>query len=312
MTGVQTCALPICEVHADSTAFSGGLWEARSSLPEADRTAFDKALYKAMRMNADHGDVGFEDLITLFVEALDADLPAGSTALKTAMTKRRLLVDGKGCDRIIEYGTDPVSASDKRLGFAAPGKQSINIKGIAPGVIQIKVAVPDTATQLHVSFAEGHASSQPNPLGGSSKPFTPTLLVKAGAPITWDPKSQNGHDADVRKGITNDDITVDLPAQRNGDAVYVQIASTGDADGAYNDVAIELKDANGATVKPKSEDSAGDTPGAGKPTTQTQVIDDGCGISPRSGAFGPGAALLGLAAVAAVGRRRRRWVWPTK
>lgn len=315
----DSCANLIGEVHADSTAFSGGLWEARSALPEADRTTFDKTLYKAMRQNADHGDVGFEDLIKLFIEALDADLPAGSTALKTAMTRRRLLVDGQGCDRIIDYGKDGVSASDKRLGFAAPGKQSIAIKSIAPGVMQIKVEIPDDATQIHVTFAEGRASSQPNPLGGNSKPFTPTLLVKVGAPITWDPKSQNGHDADIRKAIENDDITVDLPTERNGTSAYVQIASTGDSDGAYNDVMIEFKAADGSTVKPKTEDPGPNTP-VTQPTTQTQIIDDGCGISPRRGAFGErggltrdaGAVLLGLAAAAAVGRRRRKLVRAAK
>jgi hypothetical protein len=310
----DTCASLVGEVHADSTAFSGGLWEARSSLPEADRSKFDKALYKAMRQNAGHGDVGFEDVIQLFLEVLDADLPAGAAALKTAMTKRSLFADGKGCERIITYGTDPVASPQKRLGFAAPGKQSIAIKGIAPGVMQIKAGIPEKATQLHVSFVEGRGASQPNPLGGNSKPFTPTVLVKVGAPISWDPKSQNGHDADLRQAADGDDVTFDLPEERNGDALYVQIASTGDADGAYDQVAIEFKAADGSTVKPKSEDPDAAIPGAGQPPTQTVITDDGCGISPRRGAFGErgglprdgAGGLLALASVLAAWRRKNR------
>ena len=301
----DTCASLVGEVHADSTAFSGGLWDARSQMAEADRVTFDRALYKAMRQNAGHGDVGFEDLIALFIAQLEEDLPKGAAALKSAMTTRRLLVDGKGCDRVLVYGRDPISSPQKRLGFVAPGKQSINIKGIAPGVVQIKANIPDEAVQIRVSFLQARAAGSPNPLGGSSKPFTPTVLVKLGAPIVWDAKSQNGHDADLRKGASESEVLLDLPTTRNGDAVYVQIANTGDADGAYNDVTVEFVTKDGTTVKPKTkDDSAGAGSGAAAPQTQTVTTEEGCGISRRRGTFGGGAVLLGLAAVLTARRRK--------
>ncbi|MFO0734505.1 MAG: hypothetical protein U0270_01435 [Labilithrix sp.] len=305
----DSCANLAGEVHADSTPFSGGLWEARASLAAADRAKFDKALYKAMRQNAGHGDVGFEDLIGLFLEVLDTDLPKGATALQAAMTKRRLLVDGKGCDRVIEYGTDPVASSQKRLGFAAPGTNSVKIKSIAPGIIQIKANIPDDATQIHVSFLQAQGAGAANPLGGNAKPFAPTVLVKIGAPILWDPKSQNGHDAPLRKAAQDSEVTLDLPSERNGDAAYVQIASTGEADGAYNDVTIEFKTADGTTVKPKTNNPAAENPAGGAgttPATQTVTTEEGCGISRRHDTFGTGSLLLGLAGVLAGVRARGR------
>jgi hypothetical protein len=310
----DTCANLVGEVHADSTAFSGGLWDARSSLPEADRAKFDKSLYKAMRQSNGQGDVGFEDVIKLFIAQLEEDLPKGATALKTAMTTRRLYLDGKGCERIIEYGSDPVTSADPRIGFMAPGKQSVSVAGIAPGVMQIKALLPEKAkaTQIHITFAK-RSPAQQNPLGGNAKPFAPTVLVKMGAPIVWDPDSQNGHDADVRKGAPEGDVTLDLPKEANGEAAYVQIASTGDSDGAYNAIEIEFKTADGSTVKPKPSEpdpsATGSSSGAaapGKTPDQIVTTEESCGISPRRGAFGVGGLLMGLAGVLSVVRRRRR------
>lgn len=305
LTNEDTCASVVGEVHADSTVFSGGLWDARTAMPEEDRHAFDRALYKAMLAAPGRGDLGYEGLIALFVQQLKGDLPAGATALQAAMKKRGLLgADGKGqCERILEYGSDTLTSPQPRLGFAAPGRQSVAVKNIAPGVMQIKAKVPAGATQLLVQFTVGRAAS--NPLGGDSKPFAPVVLLKAGAPIVWDEKSSNGHDAAVRATAKDGEATLDLPDPLDSDTVYVQIASTGDADGAYDEIELHFTKGDGAAGGNGAGADAGE---ASPPATQTVTTEDGCGISRRSGTFGGEGFRLGaLGPVAALAWIRRKF-----
>ena len=308
LTNKDTCASVVGEVHADSTVFSGGLWDARTALAEEDRHSFDRALYKAMLAAPGRGDLGYEDLIALFVKELKGDLPAGATALQSAMKKRGLLAaDGKGqgCERILEYANDPIESPEPRLGFAAPGRQSVSVKNLAPGVIQIKAKVPDGATQLNVRFTVGRAASS-NPLGGNSKPFAPVVLLKAGAPIVWDAKSTNGHDAAVRETAKEGEATLDLPNPLDSDTVYVQIASTGDSDGAYDEIELRFASGDGAPLGKGGTDADAGT--SAQPTSQTVTTEDGCGISRRSGTFGGGGFLLGaLGPLAALGWIRRKF-----
>ena len=126
----DTCPTNVIgEVHFDSTLFSGALWQARASLPEADRTKFDAALYKAMRTNPGRGDLGYDDLAKLFLATLGTDLPAGATALTTAMTARGVL---PSCERIVEPKNGSVKAIEAIIGgFASPGLQSVRRPAIS-------------------------------------------------------------------------------------------------------------------------------------------------------------------------------------
>jgi hypothetical protein len=162
----------------------------------------------------------------------------------------------------------------------APGKQSVNVKGIGPGIMQIKATMPKNTGSVTVSFtARTGGGGATNPLGGGGKPFAPTLLAKFGNPITWDPKSKTGHDADAKADAGNTataGATVEVPEGVAG-TVYVQIANSGDNDGAYDSIAIAFKPRAGT-----ADGDAGDpneTPGGGK---TTRVVEEGCSAAAAS------------------------------
>ncbi len=295
----------IGEVHADSTVFSGALWEARTKVAEGDRGKFDAALYKAMRTNAGSSDLGYEDLGKLFLATLKTDLPDGATKLEAAMTGRGLL---PVCERIVSFEGAPIASHDKRIGFAAPGLQSVNVGGMAPGILQVQAKLPPKTASVTVSFSV-HASGgggAANPLGGQGKPFTPVVLAKLGKAITWTPKSKAGHDAELKvnakeaSGATS--AQIDLPTDQTADSIYVQIASTGDQDGAYDSVTLSFTPGEGA---PGDGTEAPPTAPAAEPVT-TSTESCGCkavGSESRSTTY---ALLPGIAAAAALLARRRR------
>lgn len=289
------------EVHFDSTLFSGGLWQARQSLPEGDRVKFDGALYKAMRANPGRADLGYEDLSKLFLATLKTDLPAGATALEKSMTERGVLPT---CERILTFDGTKIASPDRRIGFVAPGKQTVNINGTAPGILQIRAELPPNTSSVSVSFTarSGGGGGGGSPFGGNAKPFTPIVLAKLGAPITWAPKT--GHDADLKatakeeKGVTS--ATIAIPEGTTADAIYVQIANTGDSDGSYDGVMLAFTAGEG-TEDGADDPSADATPPA--PTTTTTTT--GCSAAPggTSAAILPG--MLAAAAMAGLLRRRR-------
>ncbi|MBX3229678.1 MAG: hypothetical protein KIT84_05025 [Labilithrix sp.] len=302
------CTNVVGEVHVDSTLFSGGLWEARESLPARDRATFDKAIYKAMRANPGQADVGFEDVVALFLAVLKTDFPAGETALAKTMKDRGVLVDGKGCDRVLAWAGKPIASPQRRLGFIAPGKQSVSVNGLAPGVVQIKAKVPAGATKLKVSFTARAGGAGPaNPLGGQATPFAPVVLLKVGGAIAW---SANGHDADAKataKPAPGDAVATFTLPEKTGDT-YVQIANNGDSDGAYDDLALEFSTDDGTVVGGDDDDDDANGPGSGAPGTTTTITETTCGISTPGAAFGGGTWLLGLGALGAaraVARRRK-------
>jgi len=287
------------EVHYDSTLFSGALWQARMELPESDRMKFDAALYKAMRMNPGRGDLGFDDLANLFLATLSADLPAGKAALEKSMTERGVL---PSCERILSFEKAPIVSPDKRIGFTAPGKQTINVRGTAPGIIQVRAALPPGTTSVKVSFTARSGGGGQSPLGGNAEPFAPVVLAKLGAPITWDPKSKTGHDADLREeaasasGSTS--ATFEIPEGTTADAIYVQIASTGDSNGSYDDVALSFA----VEGEPGEGEPPVTSPGAGTKT----ITESGCSASPPRTTSTAVLPVLVAGAVAAAVRRRRR------
>jgi MYXO-CTERM domain-containing protein len=295
----------IGEVHFDSTLFSGALWQARASLAEADRTKFDAALYKAMRTNPGRGDLGYDDLAKLFLATLGTDLPAGATALTTAMTARGVL---PSCERIVE----PVNGSVKAIeaiigGFASPGLQSVPQAGdLVPGIIQVHAKAAPTDGTLVVSFsAKASSGGGANPLGGGGTPFAPVALVKFGKAITWTvSRGSATHDADKTLDMTTGTrptATFDVPAGTT--EVFVQIANKGDTDGAYDNLTIELTP---AAVAPVADPVADPNANASPATSSESTSGCGCSMPGHAPALPVGGLVAALAVVAGVVRRRRR------
>ena len=238
------------EVHFDSTFFSGGLWEARQALPQADREKFDAALYKAMRTHAGDGNLGFEDLATLFLETLKTDLPSAVAGFTSVMTKRGVL---PGCTRVFEYKGAPlnVPAAFGGPGFAAPGTQNFGSIAMAPGMLQVSVDVSN-ATAVHVSFQVPVPASG-GLLGSQGTPFKPVLLGKFNQAITWTAKL--AQDADVTadpKGDGDPSIqtyTASFDVPDGSQTLFLQIASKGQQDGNYSDFTV-TQDAKPAPPPP--------------------------------------------------------------
>lgn len=285
------------EVHYDSTLFSGGLWQARQSLPEGDRSKFDAAIYKALRSNPGEGDLGYDDLTKLFLATLSDDLPSGAKALEKAMTDHGVL---PSCDRVLPFEKDAIQSPFARYGFASPGKQSVNVKGTAPGILQVRAALPPNTTEVTVTFSSREGGSPTDMLGGASKPFAPVVLGKLGSPIKWDPKSKAGHDATLKeeaKGDSDREVTFVIPEGSTDDSIYIQIANTGDTDGAYDDIALSF------TTKPGTE-AEGEPPPAEEPSSSPSSTS-GCSATP-GGTSMLSCVGVGLSTLLAAARRRSR------
>lgn len=294
------------EVHFDSTLFSGALWQARTSLPEGDRTKFDAALYKALRTNPGKGeDLGYDDMAKLFLATLATDLPAGATALETAMKARGVL---PSCERIFTFDGKAITSPDKRFGFTAPGTQMVGLKGIAPGILQVQAKLPKGTTKVTLTFSAKSGQGSPTDmLGGQSTPFTPVVLAKFGKAITWTPGAKTPHDADLKveaTGSTTRTATIEVPVAEDGttaDSVYLQIANTGESDGSYDGLEVALETAG---------TGPGDGPGTGDapPASQT-VTDSGCACSTTGGGArdtGPLAGIFAAALALLTAARRRK------
>lgn len=296
------------EVHFDSTLFSGGLWSARTALAtDDDRKKLDAAFYKAMRTNPGRSDLGYEDMVNLFLATLATDFPAGAEALKAAMTARGVL---PGCERILAFEGKTLAAGDPRLGYQSPSGASIGLGGTAPGILQIKAKLPAYTSKVKLTFTAKESQRGGGGFGGGGGTYQPVVLVKFGKPITWKEGSAGlDHDADAKKkvdgGSGDRTIEIDVPDTANAtdSEVYFQIANNGDVDGSYDQVAIETV----AGTPP-----VGDTPPAdpaATPAASPTQTDSGCACSTPGTASGAGAqasAALGLLGIGAVLRLRRR------
>ena len=292
------------EMHYDSTLFSGALWQARRNLSsDADRTKFDTAIYKAMRTNAGRGDLGYEDLGKLFMTTLGTDFAAGATALDAAFKDHGIF---PSCSRVLTFADGkPVKSPDNRIGFVAPGTQALGLPDLAPGIVQIKAALPEKTGKVTITFSSFSSlgGGGGNPLGGNATPFAPIVLAKVGKTITWDGKSKEGHDAELKGEVSGSGTrtaTIELPEGAAGD-LYLQIANKGESDGQYDSVAL--------TFSPRvGEETPGPTDPGPKPTTTT--TESGCACNTPGSASGNtlpiGGILAGLGLLIGVSRRRRR------
>ena len=297
----DTCDSAIVgEVHFDSTLFSGALWEARTKLPEADREKLDAAIYKSMRTNAGRSRASYMDLAKLFLATVGADLPAAKPVLEAAFTGRGVL---PLCGRVRTFDGKPVEAPQGGP-YAAPGKAAVGQRELAPGIVQLKAAIPAGALRATYSFKVIDRGGGGGLFGGGGTPFTPVVLVKFDAPITWTTTARVTSDADLNLTLEAkaSSITFDLP--EGVKEVYVQIANNGDQDGYYGtqSVAFEL---------PPALPAPAPAPPAAPPAAAGPTETSGCAVRAPGNAGSPsghaGAALLFATAlgVGLAARRRR-------
>jgi MYXO-CTERM domain-containing protein len=292
-------------VHYDSTLFSGALWDARQSLPEGERSKFDATLYKAMRTNPNEPELGYSDLGKLFIATMKTDMPAGVTALEKSFGDRGIL---PSCDRVFNWADKAITSPEKRFGFASPGLQTVGMSKIAPGILQIAAKVPKGATTVTVTFSAQEGGGNPTDiLGGQSTPFSPVVLAKFGAAITWTPKAKTPHDAEANvkaDGTSSRTAIIDIPVAEDGtspETVFLQIANTGESDGSYDNLALAFDPVDPTTGEPAPPD-----PNAGN---ATQTTESGCACStPGSSTSTSSAAagMFGLALAFGAAARRRR------
>ncbi len=284
------------EVHFDSTLFSGGLWQARSALAnDGDKKKFDAALYKALRTNPGRSDLGYTDMVKLFMATLGTDFPAGAAALDAAMTARGVLPT---CERILSFEGKELRSPYERAGFAAPSGQQLGLD-VAPGIVQVKAKVAAWTSKVTFAVATLDSARGGGGFGGGGT-FAPTVLVKFGKPISWkEGKGGLVDDADAKKELEAS-VTFDVPESATETEVYFQIVNTGDADGSYD--GIDITSTPGTAPPP--EDAPGD-PAAPSSATETQ---SGCACTtPGTPPARSGTSALALLALGAVvGLRRRR------
>lgn len=321
------------EVHADSTLFSGALWEARSSFAtDQEKARFDAGVYKAMRTNPDNGDLGFEELGQLILTTLAADFPAGDGALKASMARRKIL---PACTRIRDYDGKAVRVprSSGLPGFVSPGRSTVGVRTeLAPGILQVKAPLPAGATSVKVSFKQINVGGGGGGglFGGGGKPFAPVVLAKFGAPVAWTTSGKLAVDADGRaNAVVAGSVytaTIEVPPPAEGataaDSVHVQIANAGDADGYYDElaVAVDVAPVTDDGRQPTTTPAAGTVtdPGSSKPQDGGEAGGCGCTLPGSSGHTAPsGASSVAASLVVALGgivlmasraaaRRRRR------
>lgn len=298
----------IGEAHFDSTFFSGGLWAVRKGLSAADQTAYDKALYKAMRMSTPKPDVGYDDLANLFLATLKTDLPGAATALEAEMKKRGVL---PGCDRIypwtgkLLYPTKIDFVRSPGYWDAPPPASVAGTPNPAPGLIQVRADFADPAAHVTVTFKNPIQNNPLNLLNMNGKPFTPKLLVKFGQPIAWTTQGAVKSDADLTIDCAGDGnkalqtFVCDFDVPDGAASAYVQVANTGDQDGLYGDFILDIQPA--PPKEPPADDAGAD---AGTPAAPpaTGCNCDAAG-APRGSLGALGAA--GLAGLLAFRRRRR-------
>lgn len=311
------------EVHQDATLFSGGLWDVRSKLNAAIQRDFDLAVFAAMKA-APSGDLGYEEFAKIIVAQVDMAPTLGKTVsmqLTTAFTNRGVLPE---CVRILEFAGKPMQGPLNAGGgvflWFGPSVSTANVGTSSlkyvPGVIQVRVPLPDNTDSLTVNFRAATLSG-----GGFGAPmgtFTPQVLVRFGADplqFTYGPF-----------GTTPDAVVLD-PVDGGKDGqnftmysaktdvaagtkmAYVMIVNTADMDGGFTDLNFTMTQASGAGgAGVGGGGGAGGADGTGGNPSKPIITDEGgCGCEvPGSSSAPIGFSLASLAAVAGLVARRRR------
>lgn len=314
----KTCpAWLVGEVHADSEFFSAPMWAVRAGLASADdKKAFDQALFTALN-TVTSGDLGFEDMATAFVEAIKASSLGATVAatMETEFTKRGLL---PSCKRMFTWDGTPISSKNSNMAntFTAAGTQELGTLGAsrdwAPGLFQVKVPLSAGSSKVKVTFSElSSGSGMPFSQG---TPFTPALLVGFDQQIEFDASGKANTSTLVDASSKSLVWTAEFPVTAGASEAYVMIVNKGQMGGYYYGIKIEETTSSlpeAGPDAPAGEDAAEEASveqdsGTEQPSTTSGDDDGGCGCRvPAQGKVpGSAAALLALAGLAALRRRR--------
>jgi hypothetical protein len=283
------------EVHYDSTFWTGGLWSARMTLPEASRTVYDRAIYKTMLANPGRGSLSFEDLTNLILATLATDLPAGKAALETALAARGAF---PACDRTRTF-TGTTLRGPTGLGgfFMAPGRSDLAaFRPVAPGVMTFKYDLPAYAKDVTFSFAV-RAGGGGGGFGSQGTPFTPVLYGRFDEKIAWEKSGANLVATGATAATTTkvgSNLTATFVVPDGAKTLYVQIANSGQQSGMYGSVSFA------ATV--------GEAPPAPEAAPAEEKVEGGCGCAVAGRPERSVGSLLGafVIALGAVLRGRKR------
>ena len=248
------------EVHYDSTFWTGGLWSARMTLPEASRAVYDRAIYKTMLANPGRGSLSFEDLTNLILANLATDLPAGKAALETALASRGAF---PACDRTRTFQGSAIRGPEALGGyFMAPGRNDLAaFRPVAPGVMTFKYDLPPYTKDVTVSFAVRSGGGGGGGFGSQGTPFTPVVYGRFDDTIAWEKSGANL----VSTGATTatatkvgSNLTATFPAPEGATKMYVQIANSGQQSGMYGSVsfAATVGEAPPSPIAPPAEEKA--------------------------------------------------------
>lgn len=285
------------EVHFDSTAFSGALWEARAALSPVERIVLDRLVYQTLLAHPRFDTPTFPDMIALLDATLDRRSSLAARALRAALARRGF---APGCSRVVEATSVTVaSPSDLmgRVGYQAPGAFETGL-ALTPGVATFRTAVAPGMLVVRFSGKERTAGGIFAESGG--KAFAPEVLVAFDAPIRWHGAAHDAPFDQQAKVDANDagQYRASIPVPDGARLAYVQIANSGDRSGIYDGIRLTVE---APPLDPSPRTVLVDEPEDGVAPASAS----GCsiGASPRSL---PALAFVVPLALAATRRRRTR------
>jgi hypothetical protein len=262
--------------------------------------------------SASTGDLGYDELATLIVEAVGASSlgQTGGDALEAAFTARGVLPQ---CTRVLEFEGTPLQGPAELSNiWIAPGTNTTGISalGWTPGVVQMHSSLPENTGTVTIELTKVAFSGGGGGFGQPGTPFEPKVLVRFGAdPITFTYGPFAPADGvltlDATKAGSKYTAIADAPP--GATSVYVMVASSGEDDGGYTDVTItSTQGAPDPTTGATTGAGATTSTGSGEPKADEQDIG-GCGCEiPGSRSAPVGGALAGLLLALGASLRRRR------
>jgi MYXO-CTERM domain-containing protein len=294
----RTCPAGLVgEGHEDSEVMTGAIWAAREALPEADRAAFDQAVFLTERaFGADDDFVSAAQLTVMEVEA--ALGPAAAKTVAAVFTAR-------GFDDCSTRVAD--AAVPHRLLFISGGYSPQSTP--MPSIVQWRLTIEDTADAIQVDIAEIVDLFE-----GDFVEADLDVLVKPGSePILWtmgteEEERTTDHTLSAPFVFTEDGEGVD-----SGRAVvegpfepgeyHLQLAGR-EIDLRLENIAISTVAPAGAPDAGPADPDAAVDPGDDDGDNPDDGDEDGCGCRTTRPDETAGGALLLLAALWLSSRRR--------